>query len=65
MNKEKFDELEVRPSSLKIGLYNVVLYNFIDNTYFYAWLNYDGNAWDYEKHQGSCYVCFIFDYREN
>ena len=65
MDKEKFDELEVKPASEKIGVYHVVIYNFIDNTYFYAWLNYDGNTWDYKEHQGSCYVCFIFDYREN
>lgn len=66
MDKEKFDELEVRPPKKgKIGLYNVVLYNFIDDMYLRAWLNYDGNAWDYAEHQGNCLVCFISDYREN
>ena len=65
MDKEKFDKLEVRPSSGKIGLYNVVLCNFIEYTYFYEWLKYDGNNWDYKEHQGTCLVCFIFDYRDN
>ena len=65
MDKEKFDELEVRPASEKIGLYHVVLYNFIDDMFLRAWLNYDGDAWDYAEHQGNCLVCFISDYREN
>jgi len=68
MDKEKFDLLEVRPPKNcagEIGLYHVVLHNFTEDTYLYAWLRYDGNAWNYAEHQGRCLVCFIFDYREN
>ena len=63
MNKEKFIELEVRPHDGKTGLYNVVLYNFNDETYTKDWLIYDGNAWDYAEYSGNCYVCFISDKR--
>jgi len=65
MNKEKFQELEVRPHGGKVGLYNVVLHNFIEDTYLRDWLIYDGNTWDYAEHSGNCLVCFISDYREN
>ena len=65
MNKEKFKQMEVRPHDGKTGLYNVVLYNFTEDTYLRDWLIYDGHAWDYAKYSGNCYVCFISDYREN
>ena len=65
MNKEKFNELEVRPHSRKPGVYYVVLYNFNEDTYTKDWLIYDGNAWDYAEYVGNCLVCFISDYRGN
>ena len=63
MNKEKFDDLEVRPHSGETGVYYVVLYNFNEDKYTKDWLIYDRGAWDYAEYSGNYYVCFMSDKR--
>lgn len=65
MDKSKFDALEVKGK--KKGWYLVELYQFKkqdekDPSYFKDWIEFDGEKWNYSDYEGSCLVCYLYEY---